>query len=317
MSERISVTEVRNALRCPRIFALGRRNGRAVAFPVGSSLLGGAFHAIVDRFARAVSDPPPAFAALPAKCARDEVDAALVRWLLEGLVDWLEREPASASMPQEIDDLAEALRQLAGHLAARVVTFDARPADALREVLRESERALGAELSVAGGESIVVEGRLDALFGTARGSLEVVEYKLTDEANDLLDRAQVALYRQILRASEGLDARPVARFTPMLRETSMDAASADAFFGATLAAARRDDDRGGRASRAPRPRRPAPTSARAAPSAPIARRSIRRGSRRATIRPRRTPTSRRRARPRRISRGRPRRAPRRRASSQS
>lgn len=237
MSERVSVTEVRNALRCPRIFALGRRSGRAVAFPVGSSRLGAAFHAIVDRFARGVQDPPEAFLALPARTARDDVEAGLVRWLLEGLVDWLEREPATASMPQEVDDLAEALRQLAGHLAARVVAFDVPPAAALVDVLRASEKALTAELPLPGaGDTVVVDGKLDAIYGTARGTLEVVEYKLTDEANDLVDRAQVALYRQLLRASDDVEARPVIlRFTPTLRETSMDAAGADAFFAATLA----------------------------------------------------------------------------------
>ena len=45
-----SVTEVRNALRCPRIFALGRSKRSAVAFPIGSSCLGASFHRLVDRF---------------------------------------------------------------------------------------------------------------------------------------------------------------------------------------------------------------------------------------------------------------------------
>jgi hypothetical protein len=68
----------------------------------------------------------------------------------------------------------------------------------------------------------VVQGRIDALYADARGHLEVIEYKLTDEANDELDRAQVALYQELVRRIEGDEARPVVlRFTPTLRETSM------------------------------------------------------------------------------------------------
>ena len=46
----ISVTEVRNALRCPRLFALGRARSAAVQFPVGSSSLGATFHRLAERF---------------------------------------------------------------------------------------------------------------------------------------------------------------------------------------------------------------------------------------------------------------------------
>ena len=71
MSERVSVTEVRNALRCPRVFALGRMHHCAVSFPVGSSCLGGTFHRIVDRFANTVTTPPGHFSSLPAGSPRD------------------------------------------------------------------------------------------------------------------------------------------------------------------------------------------------------------------------------------------------------
>jgi hypothetical protein len=61
MSERVSVTEVRNALRCPRIFALGRLEEKVVAFPVGSSCLGATFHRLVERFSASVGAPPESF----------------------------------------------------------------------------------------------------------------------------------------------------------------------------------------------------------------------------------------------------------------
>jgi S-DNA-T family DNA segregation ATPase FtsK/SpoIIIE len=219
MTDRISVTEVRNALRCPRIFALGRLHRRAVSFPVGSSCLGAAFHRIVDRFAGSVAAPPRYVASLPAGTPRDDVEAQLARWLLEGLVEELAADPGYATMPGEVDDLAEALRELARHLAGRLRVFDGAPGDTLPKVVRAGERTFESSL---GPDGPVVHGRIDALYADARGQLEVIEYKLTDEANEELDRAQVALYRELIRLVEGNDARPVVlRFTPTLRETAM------------------------------------------------------------------------------------------------
>lgn len=232
MSVRLSVTEVRNALRCPRLFTLGRLRGRAVGFPVGSSLLGATFHRVVDAFARAVDNPPPYFAALSENAPRDDIEAALGRWLLERLFQELEIDPTYSSIPAEVDDLAEALRELARHLAGRLVSFEGAPRESIPRLVRSGERPLETPL---GTEGTLVHGKLDALFGDPRGVLEVVEYKLTDEANDALDRAQVALYRELLRATDETDARAVVmRFTPTLRETSMSSAEADHLVEGTL-----------------------------------------------------------------------------------
>jgi len=225
MSERISVTEVRNALRCPRIFALGRLRQQSVAFPVGSSCLGAAFHRIVELFSRDVEHPPSAFAALEAGTPRDEVEAKLVRWLLDYLFRELEADAAYATMPGEVDDLAEALREFGRHLAGRLSAFAEVPAKALPLLVRAGERSLEAVLGEGGP---LVHGRLDALYADRNGNLEVIEYKLTDEANDEMDRAQVALYRELLRVADDVAATPVIlRFSPTLRETTLTADSAD------------------------------------------------------------------------------------------
>jgi len=226
MSERISVTEVRNALRCPRIFALGRLTRQAVAFPVGSSCLGAAFHRIVELFSRDVEHAPKRLASLEAGSPRDDVEASLAEWLLEYLFRELEADAAYATMPAEVDDLAEALREFARHLTGRLQAFPERPCDALPKLVHAGERPLEQVLR-AGGP--LVHGRLDALYRNAKGDLEVIEYKLTDEANEDVDRAQVALYRELLRVGEGSDATPVIlRFTPTLRETTLTPDSADA-----------------------------------------------------------------------------------------
>lgn len=225
MSERISVTEVRNALRCPRIFALGRLRRQSVAFPVGSSCLGAAFHRIVELFSRDVEHPPRAFADLQIGTPRDEVEARLVSWVLDYLFRELEADAAYATMPGEVDDLAEALREFGRHLAGRLSAFSEAPAKALPVVVRAGERSIEAVLN-AGGP--LVHGRLDALYADRNGNLEVIEYKLTDEANDEMDRAQVALYRELLRVADNVFATPtILRFSPTLRETTLTADSAD------------------------------------------------------------------------------------------
>jgi S-DNA-T family DNA segregation ATPase FtsK/SpoIIIE len=227
MTDRVSVTEVRNALRCPRLFALGRHLGRSVAFPVGSSCLGASFHRIVEHLSRVVAEPPPAFARLPAGTARDEVQARLSDWLLDLLIEELASDAIYATMPGEVDDLAEALRELTRHLSERLRGFPVSPAEALVQLLHAGEQAIEAALEADGP---LVSGRLDALYGDARGGLEVVEYKLTDEANDELDRAQVALYRELLRRARNVEARPVIlRFSPTLREVAMSEQASDTF----------------------------------------------------------------------------------------
>ncbi len=225
MSERFSVTEVRNAMRCPRIFALGRLASRAVAFPVGSSCLGAAFHKIVDRFASMVDTPPEHLRRLGAAAPRDAVQADLARWLLALLIEELESDPAYMGIPGEVDDLAEALREFARHLSGRLSAFPSAPAQALAHAFRSSERSI--ETAIEPGGSCI-HGRLDAVLADADGQLDVVEYKLTDEQNDAVDRAQVILYRELLRSADNVSARPVIlRFTPTLRETSVSANEAD------------------------------------------------------------------------------------------
>lgn len=227
MNERVSVTEVRNALRCPRLFALGRKLGRSVAFPVGSSCLGASFHRVMEQLSRVVTEPPPRFAQLPEGAPRDDVEARLSAWLLDLVIDELATDAAYASMPGEVDDLAEAVRELSRHLSERLRRFASPPAAALVQLLHAGEQAIEARLGPGGP---FVSGRLDALYADPRGGLEVVEYKLTDEANDELDRAQVALYRELLRLARDVEARPVIlRFSPTLREVSMTEQASDAF----------------------------------------------------------------------------------------
>ena len=225
MTERVSVTEVRNALRCPRIFALGRIEQKVVAFPVGSSCLGATFHRLVDRFSADVGAPPAAFGVLPSGAALDTIEHGLCSWLLGYLREELGADPGYWTIPGEVDDLAEALRAFARHLAGRVAVAGQRPAQALVTVLHSGERVVEA----AWPDGPMIHGRLDAIFRDRTGGYEVVEYKLTDEANENLDQAQAVLYQQLYALSEGKPAQAtILRFTPALRETNLAPAAAEA-----------------------------------------------------------------------------------------
>jgi S-DNA-T family DNA segregation ATPase FtsK/SpoIIIE len=186
----------------------------------------------MERLSSVVAEPPPRFAQLPTGSPRDEVEAQLSDWLLDLLIDELGTDPAYATMPGEVDDLAEALRELSRHLSDRLRRFSKPPATALGLLLHTGEQSIEATL---GDHGPVVSGRLDALYADALGGLDVVEYKLTDEANDELDRAQVALYRELLRLARDVEARPVVlRFSPTLREVAMSEQASDAFLNSRV-----------------------------------------------------------------------------------
>jgi S-DNA-T family DNA segregation ATPase FtsK/SpoIIIE len=87
------------------------------------------------------------------------------------------------------------------------------------------------EAVIDGAEHTLVKltGRVDAVHSRASGAADVVEYKLTDESNQELDQAQVALYRHLLSKALGLDAEPVIlRFNPGLVETRLSPSAGDA-----------------------------------------------------------------------------------------
>ena len=225
MTVSLSVTEIRNALRCPRVFALGRARGQAVLFPIGASGMGAVFHRLVAAFAR---EPDLArLARMPAGAPVDEVARALASSLLRLLAAELARSPSYATMPAEVDELAEALREFARHVAGAGAAGQVVPAEAIARFLAGAE--LGLELEVDHGVgSVRLTGRIDALHVPPGGAVEVVEYKLTDESGEELDRAQVALYRFLLARARQLDAAPVIlRFRPGLTVTRLPAREAD------------------------------------------------------------------------------------------
>ncbi|MEP7123064.1 MAG: FtsK/SpoIIIE domain-containing protein [Byssovorax sp.] len=235
-TDAISVTEVRNALRCPRLFTLGRSTGKTVQFPVASSALGATFHRLIEQFSRSLDSPPAPVASLAEGSTAEALRGAVVRWLLDDhLVPELERNPVYARAPGEVEDLAEAMRQFAGFLAERAAKMTGRPALSLSRLVARSELVLESVIDLAsipgspeGAGTVRITGRADALFQDDHLAAEIVEYKLTSSENALLDVAQVALYRRLLRDAQGIDATPIVlRFEPELTVTRTEAAAAD------------------------------------------------------------------------------------------
>jgi CRISPR/Cas system-associated exonuclease Cas4 (RecB family) len=184
----------------------------------------------VDRFAQTVQTPPEELVGRSTQDAA--VGLALDRWIMGLLIRELEADPGYASIPAEVDELAEACRQFSAHVARRVGSFAGEVPRILPQLVRSGERPLEAAFPEAG---VILRGRIDALFGNRTGELDVVEYKLTDEANAPLDHAQVALYRELLKRSEGLDAHPVIlRFMPEVVQTQIPSDQADRLVAAEL-----------------------------------------------------------------------------------
>ncbi|KYF58971.1 hypothetical protein BE04_43610 [Sorangium cellulosum] len=222
----LSVTEVRNALRCPRSFALGRARGQAVKFPIGSSSLGAMFHRIVECVTRERDKAAQHGMSSAAEVDGEQAPKALADGLLRRLISELEATPEAATMPGEVDDLAEALRRLAGSLAP---LGGWAAAEAMQSIREHAGCDLRAQLTGPGGTSALLVGGTEELVGLSEGGLGVVEFKLADEASEELDRAQGALYRALLQRALGIDAVPVLlRCNPQPLTTALSRADADA-----------------------------------------------------------------------------------------
>lgn len=215
---RISVTEVRNALRCPRVFAIGRASGRAVTFPIGASTLGSLFHRICEQFARNITAPPQEMARLDAAAPREDVVRAISRWLLQFLLKEIKaNERALMNMSLEVDDLAEALRRLAGYLAEQIEPTKTSPAEALKSMVKYPEQSFESTISLKGGQIVTLTGRIDAVYDRIGSPFDIVEYKLSDEADEELDSAQAALYTMLVHKNLNIQGEAVIlRFNPGL-----------------------------------------------------------------------------------------------------
>lgn len=220
---RVSVTEVRNALLCPRVYAIGKQLRRAVTFPIGASTLGSVFHRICEQFARSLIEPPPFIRDLAAGAQTAQVERAVSRWLLSFLLKELKSNGrVLLSMPAEVDDLAEALRRLAAYLAEQIAASTQVPAQALSSMVKYAEQSLESRIPLENGVHVRLAGRIDVVHDKSDGQFDIIEYKLSDDSKQHLDQAQAALYVKLLRDRLGIQGEAVIlRFNPGLIHTRM------------------------------------------------------------------------------------------------
>lgn len=231
-----SVVEARNALRCPRLFAIGRARKHPVVFPIGSSPLGAMFHRIVASFTRDLESPPEPVGRLAEGASREQLAKLFTAWLLGHLVRELKTSPEAASMPGEIDDLAEALRGLAASLTLLVEGAGPSLVEAVKLGIAGSRGELSAVLKRPSGAPVRLVGRAAELLGSAEKALFAVEFKHADEATQDADRAQIALYRAVLKLALESDATPsIHRYRPALQPTTLSPGEADALAASRVA----------------------------------------------------------------------------------
>ncbi|MBI3272550.1 MAG: PD-(D/E)XK nuclease family protein [Planctomycetes bacterium] len=227
---RLSVSRIRTALRCPRLFWLAEREDRPDFFSrAGSELtLGALFHDVMSEWmAQARTDEH-----LAASVAAADSPAALARLLHEHLYDRvLGRALAARAAPlakqgDAVARLWTSFRSAMAFLAALLAeSRGSLSADRLLpSVFVAEELPLRAPVPLASGESVEVVGRLDALVhDPASDSYSLLEYKLSDREDPDLDLVQVALYARLLELSHGVRSLPVLLyFTPELKRQHLD-----------------------------------------------------------------------------------------------
>ncbi len=126
--------------------------------------------------------------------------------------------------------LASALKAFCNRLAALLRERD--PAGGFRGLFLASEFPLTAIPVPAGGGTLVLSGKIDAVRALPRGALEIVDYKLTRGERMKQDLLQLAIYARMLetahpgRAYEGV----LEYYEPALEEVRVRARDLQAMF---------------------------------------------------------------------------------------
>ncbi|GEM_PF-5928557 len=202
------VTELRTALRCPRLFWLARHEGARTLFSAepGPRTLGNLFHDAVARFADLLAAPHKVLADdLGRAKTRDEAAQVLFGVLYDRcafpLID------AWSGPAQALSDLGVSLREAAGLFAEAL--WSARERMPMASALDRLCPIAELPLSTSGSKTPRIVGRLDSLlWHEGNGRFELLEYKLTRRPDEPLDRLQIALYAWMLATAKGVKAAP-------------------------------------------------------------------------------------------------------------
>ncbi|PSP12559.1 MAG: cell division protein FtsK [Cyanobacteria bacterium SW_10_48_33] len=209
-----SVTDVRVAFECPRLFYLGNRfGGRTMFVPPGRVAgIGNAFHVLSKDFVhtarqesrfRTLLEPPSE------QLTVEEVATQMKAWFYE-----LAFFPYLQETLQKNPDSAEALYQVWQGLIglirrwAKLLVGNRRycPAEeVIPKTFIDEEMSVKHNFSLPNGEQQLVSGKFDSLvYDFERQRLCVVEYKTYNSPDKSAQLAQVALYGYMLREKIGV-----------------------------------------------------------------------------------------------------------------
>ncbi|PPS40338.1 DNA translocase FtsK [Chroococcidiopsis sp. TS-821] len=227
----LSVTNVRVAFECPRLFYLGYRFGGMTLFlPVDTAIgIGTAFHDLSNQFIN-VAKQDSRFSALFEPVVEqlevDAIAAALQQLLYERvffpyLQASIQKDPGKApALHQLWLGLVELIRRWAELLVSNRRYCTAK--DVISKTFLAQELNVQHYFTLPNGTQQLVKGRCDSIvydFATQR--LRVVEYKSYQSVDQSAQLAQVALYSYMLRKTVGVKINSaVYSVLPNLQELS-------------------------------------------------------------------------------------------------
>jgi S-DNA-T family DNA segregation ATPase FtsK/SpoIIIE len=214
MTESFSVTDIRVAFECPRLFYLGKRHGGMTMFlPSETSFgIGNKFHDLSNEFistARKESQFQHLFDLDPSNLKVDDLSLQLQQLFYElvfspYLQEIVKVQPEKA---QALHLLWQALKRLISRWAEQLIVN--RRYCSASEVVNKT--FLGQELNVKhyfglpDGSEQLVRGKFDSLvYDFEHHRLCVVEYKTYQSVDQTAQVAQVALYGFMLQEKVGL-----------------------------------------------------------------------------------------------------------------
>jgi DNA segregation ATPase FtsK/SpoIIIE, S-DNA-T family len=214
MTSSFSVTKVRVAFECPRLFYLGHRFGGSVMFLPKGNLpnVGTQFHSLADRL-MFLAKQEPRFQELFVPNAGDlQVEA--IAQQMQNLFYELEFYPLLQKVAQAKGNKAQSLYQVWQGLIGLIrrwaeLLVNNRQYCAADEVIPKTlldlKPSVKHEFLLPNGAKQLVQGRFDSLiYDFAQHRLCVVEYKTYQSPDKSAQLAQVALYSYMLREKIGV-----------------------------------------------------------------------------------------------------------------
>ncbi len=213
-SHSFSVTKVRVAFECPRLFYLGDRWGGNMMFLLGenSSKIGTQFHQLADNFAF-IAKQETRFSLL-FKPDVEQLDVSAIAQQMQQLFYELSFFPYLKATLQTnpgkvtaLYQLWEALKGLIHHWAKLLIQnrYYCSYTDVISKTLIAIKPAVKHSFQLADGKQQLVQGRFDSVvYDFENHRLCVVEYKTYPAIDKSAQLAQVALYSYMLKEKLGV-----------------------------------------------------------------------------------------------------------------